>query len=58
MTSSAFGPRAFLNLLVHDASRLELSFVQMADSLPVGPNEIILASSPFLLNLIGPPLVK
>lgn len=58
MISSAFGPRVFLNLSVSDLSRPESFFLKMSDSPPFGPNKTILASSPFLLNLIWPSLAK
>jgi len=58
MISSAFGPRVLLNLSVSDLSRPESFFLKMSDSPPFCPNETILATSPFLLNPIGPSLAK
>ena len=58
MISSAFRPRVFLHLSVSDLSRPESFFLKMSDSPPFGPNETILASSPFLLNPIWPSFAK
>lgn len=58
MISSAFRPRVFLHLSVSDLSRPESFFLKMSDSPPFGPNETILASSPFLLNSIWPSFAK